>query len=149
MTVAVARSHGQSCHASTATGSNALTTPEQARRSSNYILIPGPLKVSRFPVVGTSRRFAAIQRLVGYRRQSVPGQSVRSAHLRVNGLIPRRRKAGTDKTLVFRQRGDGLSVLIVEPDMQRVEIGLLALAARRLRDRGDPILIEQPFQRHL
>ena len=38
--------------------------------------------------------------------------------------VPRRRKAGTDKTLVFRQRGDGLSVPIVEPHVQGVETGL-------------------------
>src|ERR1700693_1119366 len=63
--------------------------------------------------------------------------------------IPRRRETGIHTALVFRQRRDGLSVLIVETDMLRVEIGLLALAARRLRDRGDAILIEQPFQRHL
>src|SRR5258705_12438889 len=64
-------------------------------------------------------------------------------------LIPRRRETWIHATLVFRQRRDGLSVLIVETDMLRVEIGLLALAPRRLRDRGDAILIEQPFQRHL
>ena len=38
--------------------------------------------------------------------------------------VPRRRKAGADKTLVFRQRGDGLSVPIVEPHVQGVETGL-------------------------
>src|SRR5216683_2855673 len=148
MTVAVARSHGHSCHASTATGSNAATTPEQAKRSSNYILIPGPLKGSRFPVVA--------DRIVSLRCNdwSASGTKRTRAVSPIGAFMssrpnPRRRKTGTDKALVFRQRGDGLSVLIVEPDMQRVEIGLLALAARRLRDRGDAILVEQPFQRHL
>src|SRR6266567_7277100 len=63
--------------------------------------------------------------------------------------IPRRRKAGIHAALVFRQASDGLHVLVVEAHIDRVEISLLALAARRLRDRGDAVLIKQPFQRHL
>src|ERR1700744_5057224 len=64
-------------------------------------------------------------------------------------LIPRRRKTGIYAALVFRQRRDRLDVLVVEPDIERVEIGLLALGPRRLRNRGDAVLVEQPFQRHL
>src|SRR6187200_40120 len=63
--------------------------------------------------------------------------------------IPRRREAGIDAAPVLRQPGDGFDVLVVQPDMLRVEIGLLALAARRLRNRGDAVLVKQPFQRHL
>jgi hypothetical protein len=40
------------------------------------------------------------------------------------GMTSRPVKAGADKTLVFRQRGDGLSVPIVEPHVQGVETGL-------------------------
>ena len=53
------------------------------------------------------------------------------------------------KALVFRQRRDGLPVLIVELQLQRVEIGALAFRARGLRDRGNALLLKQPFQRHL
>src|SRR6266496_1717165 len=38
-------------------------------------------------------------------------------------LIPRRRETGIHKALVFRQCRDGLPVLIVELQFQRVEIG--------------------------
>jgi len=38
-------------------------------------------------VPGTSRRFAAMERFVGYRGQSGLGQSVRSAHLWAHGLV--------------------------------------------------------------
>src|SRR5271168_1286867 len=64
-------------------------------------------------------------------------------------LIPRRRKAGIDVALVFRKPCDRLQVLVIKPDVQRIEIGLLALRPRRLRDRRHAVLIEQPFQRHL
>src|SRR5437879_5682697 len=63
--------------------------------------------------------------------------------------IPSRSKAGIDTAPVLRQRGDLLTVGIVERDLQRVEIGLLALAPRRLRNRGDTVLVEQPFQSDL
>src|SRR6185437_4973843 len=43
--------------------------------------------------------------------------------------IPRRGKSGPDKSLVFRQRRDRLPVRIVERQVQRAEIGRLALAA--------------------
>ena len=56
--------------------------------------------------------------------------------------VPCRGEAGIYKALVLGQRRDGLSVLIVELHFQRVEIGLLAFRARRLRDHGDAVLIE-------
>ncbi len=64
-------------------------------------------------------------------------------------LIPIRPKARIDAAPVFRQRRNRLAVLVIERDVQRLEIGLLALGARGLRDRRHPILIEQPFQRDL
>jgi len=63
--------------------------------------------------------------------------------------IPRGREAGIHAAHVLPQACDGLHVLIVEADIERIEIGLLAFPARRLRNRGDAVLIEQPFQRHL
>src|ERR1700722_5950044 len=63
--------------------------------------------------------------------------------------VPCRREAGAYKAPVLGQRRDGRSVLIVELHVQRVEIGPLAFGARRLRDRSNAVLIEQPLQRHL
>lgn len=63
-------------------------------------------------------------------------------------LIPRRREAGIDATPVLRLRGDFLAVGIVERDLERVEIGLLARGAKP-SDCGDAVLVEQPFQRDL
>src|SRR3984957_10058920 len=64
-----------------------------------------------------------------------------------HALVPSWGKTGIHTALVLGQRRDRLIVLIVEPDIQRAKIGLLALAARRLRDRDDAVLVEQPFKR--
>src|SRR5258705_9016280 len=56
-------------------------------------------------------------------------------------LIPPRRKTRAHAALVLWQRRDRLAVFIVELEFQRVQVGLLALAARRLRDRGDAVLV--------
>src|SRR5690348_7416064 len=66
-----------------------------------------------------------------------------------HALIPCGSKTGADATAVLWQRRDGLAVGVVEGHLQCAEIGLLALRARRLWDRGNAVLIEQPFQRHL
>jgi len=57
-------------------------------------------------------------------------------------LIPRGRKTGIHQAQVFRQRGYGRSVLIVEPHVQGVETGLW-LSLR------ETILIEQSLQHEL
>src|SRR5579862_3321235 len=57
------------------------------------------------------------------------------------GSVPRRRKARIDAAAVLRQSGNRLPILIVETDIQRIEIGLLALLVRGLRDRRYTILI--------
>src|ERR1700722_6289800 len=67
----------------------------------------------------------------------------------VKGLIPRRRKTRINATPVLWQTRDRLQVLVIEPDVQRIEIGPLALGARGLRDRRYAVLVEQPFQRDL
>src|SRR5690242_1702761 len=64
-------------------------------------------------------------------------------------LIPGRRESGADEALVFRQRGDLPAIIVVELDAECIPIRLLALVARRLRDRGDARLVEQPPQRDL
>lgn len=64
-------------------------------------------------------------------------------------LVPGRRKTGIHQAAGLRQRRDGFSIFIVELHLQRVEVCLLAFGARSLRDRGNTILIEQPFQGHL
>src|SRR4029077_179951 len=64
-------------------------------------------------------------------------------------LIPRRRETGIHAAHVLRQCRDRLAVFIVKPDVERIQIGLLAFGTRRLWDRGNAILVEQPFQRHL
>ena len=58
-------------------------------------------------------------------------------------------KPGLTQRLSFGSAAIALHVLIVQPDVLRIEIGLLAFRARRFRDRGDAVLVEQPFQRHL
>src|SRR6185312_10820150 len=63
--------------------------------------------------------------------------------------IPCRCEAGADEALALRQCRDFLAVIVVELDAERIPIRLLALAARGLRDRGNAVLIEQPFQRDL
>jgi hypothetical protein len=64
-----------------------------------------------------------------------------------SALIPCRCEAGIHEALVFRQACDRLHVLFIEPDIERVEIGFLAFGARGFRDRGNTVLVEQPFQR--
>jgi hypothetical protein len=54
--VAVASSPARVVIRLTATGSNAVTTPEQANRNCNHILISGPLKELRFPVATPNGR---------------------------------------------------------------------------------------------
>src|ERR1700745_653255 len=69
--------------------------------------------------------------------------------IRFSPSIPDWRETRLHKTLVFRQRRYRLAVSVIELDVQCAEIGLLAFRARRLRDRGNAVLIEQPFQRDL
>src|SRR6516225_8376095 len=64
-------------------------------------------------------------------------------------LVPYRAEARADTAQVLRQPRDRLAVVVIEADIERRKIGLLALGPRRLRDRGDAVLIQQPFQRHL
>src|SRR5436305_10200363 len=76
------------------------------------------------------------------RRQTPHPSSLREATLSHKGRgkkssIPVRRKAWIHAALVFRQAGDGFQIFIVEADIQRAEIGLLAFGARGLRDRSD------------
>ncbi len=63
--------------------------------------------------------------------------------------IPVRRKGRADEALVLRQRRDGGPVLVVEPHVQRREIGALALGPLSLRDDDHAVLIEQPSERGL
>src|SRR5260370_6205932 len=63
--------------------------------------------------------------------------------------IPFRCEGWPDKALVLRESGDHRTILIVEPDAERLDIGLLAFGARGLRDHDDALLIEEPGDRHL
>jgi hypothetical protein len=64
-------------------------------------------------------------------------------------LVPGRRKPRIDEALILRQCRDSLAVGIIERELQRVEIGLLARGALGLGNRGDAVLVEQPLQRDL
>src|SRR4051812_38788368 len=64
-------------------------------------------------------------------------------------LVPIRTKARIDAAPILRQRRNRLAVVVVEFDLQRIEIGLLAFGARCLGYRGNTVLVEQPFQGYL
>src|SRR5262249_53566547 len=64
-------------------------------------------------------------------------------------LIPIGPESRTKAAHVLSQPRDRLAVLIIEPHLQCIQIGLLALGTRRLGNRGDAFLVEQPFQRDL
>src|SRR6516164_5176661 len=51
-----------------------------------------------------------------------------------HALIPRGRESRADAAQIFRQACNLAPIFVVEPDAERVEIGFLAFAARRLRD---------------
>src|ERR1700722_770527 len=63
--------------------------------------------------------------------------------------VPFRCEGWPDEALVLRESGDHRAILIVEPDAERVEIGLLAFGARGFRDHDDALLIQQPGDGHL
>ena len=58
-------------------------------------------------------------------------------------LIPNRRKARRHEALVLGQVCDCLPILVIEPDIERLQIGALALRARSFWNRRDAVLIEQ------
>jgi hypothetical protein len=63
--------------------------------------------------------------------------------------VPIRCEGRTDKTSILWQCGDGGAILVVDPYVQRVEIGLLAFRSGGLWDRDYVVLIEQPGHSHL
>src|SRR5215208_4647822 len=64
-------------------------------------------------------------------------------------LVPCRGKTRIHTSPMFRQRRNSFPVGIVKPQLQRVEIGLLAFKARRFWNRRNALLIKQPSERHL
>ena len=64
--------------------------------------------------------------------------------------IPRRCKVpGFTQRLSFGKAAIAFLSRVIQIQLERIEIGLLAFRTRRLRDRGNAVLIEQPFQRNL
>src|SRR3984893_2381678 len=108
------------------------------RRTASSALSKSLVIANNMPIAGQNERARTFQR---QRRSLAQDDGARS--------IPCRGKAGIDQAPVFRQPRNCLHILVVEPDIERVEIGLLAFGPRRLRDRGNAVLVEQPFQRHL
>src|SRR3984893_12081869 len=58
--------------------------------------------------------------------------------------IPFRCEGWPDEALVLRESSDHRAILIVEPDAERADIGLLAFGARGFRDHDDALLIQKP-----